>query len=98
MSFSGWRQLLRQSPGIAVLFQTMHDIIGNTVALFFCQFLTKAAHELRAPLSANAIAKLSKSPRVRTRYENEWGTALSIQRRIGAVGTANVPQTKAGNS
>jgi hypothetical protein len=45
MSFSGWRQLLRQSPGIAVLFQTMHDIIGNTVALFFCQFLTKAAHE-----------------------------------------------------
>ena len=42
MSFG---QLLRQSPGIAVPFQTMHDIIGNTVALFFCQFLTKAAHE-----------------------------------------------------
>ena len=36
----------------------MHDILGDTVAFFLGQFLAKAAHELAAPLSANAMAKL----------------------------------------
>jgi hypothetical protein len=39
MTFLRRRQFLRQSPRIAVLFQAMHDIIGNSVAFFFRQFL-----------------------------------------------------------
>jgi hypothetical protein len=35
-----------------VLLQAMHDIIGNSVAFFFRQFLTKSAHKFpRAPES-----------------------------------------------
>ena len=31
-------------------FQVMHDVIGNSVALFFSQFFTKSAHKFaRAP-------------------------------------------------
>jgi hypothetical protein len=49
MSFSGWA-LLRQSPRVAVLLQSIHDIIGNSIPLFFGQFLAKSAHEFpRAP-------------------------------------------------
>ena len=43
VSFSGRRQIFRRSPRIAVLLQTMHDIIGNSVALFFRQLLAKTA-------------------------------------------------------
>jgi hypothetical protein len=28
-----------------VLFQAMHNIIRNSVAFFFCQFLTKSPHK-----------------------------------------------------
>jgi hypothetical protein len=41
-----------------VLFQTMHDIIGNAVTFFFRQFLAESSNQC-APLSANAMAKLS---------------------------------------
>jgi hypothetical protein len=45
MSFSGRQQFLRQAPRIAVLLQPMHDIVGNAVAFFFRQFLTKPANK-----------------------------------------------------
>jgi hypothetical protein len=48
-----------------VLLQTIHDITANAVAFFFRQFFTKSTHKFAGPLSANAMAKLSKSPRVR---------------------------------
>jgi hypothetical protein len=48
VSFSGRRQILRQSPRIAVLLQTMHDIIGNSVALFLGQL----PREVRAQVCA----------------------------------------------
>lgn len=37
------RQVLRLPPWISVLLQTMHDIIGNSVAFCYRQFLTKSA-------------------------------------------------------
>jgi hypothetical protein len=45
VSFSWWRQFFGQAPRIAVLLQLMHDIIGNSVSLFFRQFRAKTAHE-----------------------------------------------------
>jgi hypothetical protein len=45
MSLSRRRHFLRQPPGIAVLFQLVHDIIGNPIAFFFGQFLAQAAHK-----------------------------------------------------
>ncbi len=44
MTFSR-RQLVRQSPWIPVLLQTVHDIIGNSVAFFLAQLLAKPAHK-----------------------------------------------------
>jgi hypothetical protein len=32
-----------------MLFQTTHDIIGNSVALFFVQLLAKSAHKFARP-------------------------------------------------
>jgi hypothetical protein len=45
MSFPRRRQIFGQPPRIAVLLQLVHDIIGNSVTLFFRQFLAKPAHE-----------------------------------------------------
>ena len=45
VSFSGRWQIFGEPPKIAVLLQAMHDVIGNSVALFLCQFLTEATHE-----------------------------------------------------
>jgi hypothetical protein len=39
VSFSGRWQIFGEPPRITVLFQTMHDIIGNAVAFFFRQLL-----------------------------------------------------------
>jgi hypothetical protein len=57
MSFSGRRQFLRQPPWITLLFQLMHDVIGNSVAFFFGQFLAKSAHKFR-PKRKQGIADL----------------------------------------
>jgi hypothetical protein len=45
MTFLWRRQFLRQPPGITLLLQSMHDIIGNSVSFFFRQFLPKAANK-----------------------------------------------------
>ncbi len=45
VSFSGRRQIFGEPPGIAVLLQPMHDIIGNSVALFLGQLLAKIPHK-----------------------------------------------------
>jgi len=45
VSFSRRRQVLGQSPRIAVLLQLVHDIIGNSVAFFFGQFFSKSANK-----------------------------------------------------
>jgi hypothetical protein len=45
VSVSWRRQFFRQSPRIAELLQLVHDIIGNTVAFLFRQFLAKSAHK-----------------------------------------------------
>jgi hypothetical protein len=45
VSFPRRWQVLRQSPRIAVLLQTMNDIISNAVAFFFGQLLAKSAHQ-----------------------------------------------------
>jgi hypothetical protein len=45
MSFPRRRQIFGQPPRIAVLLQLVHDIVGNPVAFFFCQFLTKPANK-----------------------------------------------------
>jgi hypothetical protein len=45
MPLSGRPQILRQSPRIAMLFQPMHNIVGNSVAFFFRQLLTETAHK-----------------------------------------------------
>jgi hypothetical protein len=38
VSFSERRQIFGQPPRIAVLFQSMNDVVGNSVAFFFHQF------------------------------------------------------------
>jgi len=57
----------------------MHYIVGNPVAFFLRRFLTKTPTSLRALLSANAMAKLSMSPRVRMRDENTSRTIVNAQ-------------------
>jgi len=49
----------------------MHDIVGNSEAFFFGQFFTKATHKFACASRANAMAKLSMSPRVRMDDENK---------------------------
>jgi hypothetical protein len=48
------RQFFRQPPGIAVLLQTMHDIIGNPVTIFFRQL---PAHFIRGLFATAARAR-----------------------------------------
>jgi hypothetical protein len=63
MSLSGWRQVFRQSPWIAMLFQAIYDRQLGSVLLSILGEVR--AQVLRAPISAKAMAKLSMSPRVR---------------------------------
>jgi hypothetical protein len=45
-------------PGIAVLLQLVHDIIGNQEALIFAEFVPQAAHQLACPHERKGNGKL----------------------------------------
>jgi hypothetical protein len=53
---------IRQAPWIAVLLQTMHDIIGNPVAFFFRQSFAKTAHEFARTSQRECYGKAQHVP------------------------------------
>ena len=36
--------------------QALHDVVGDEIALVFCETLAQSPHKLRARMSTNAIA------------------------------------------
>ena len=73
MNFSR-RIFLGQPPRIAVLLQLVHDIIGNSVALFFCQFPRKAAHQFAGTSQRERNSETQQVPAGTHVYENRWRT------------------------
>jgi hypothetical protein len=62
MSLSRWRQILGQSPGVAVLLQAMHDIICNSVTLFLSEFFTQSTHKFAGAPQREGDCEAQKVP------------------------------------
>jgi hypothetical protein len=75
-----------------MLLQTMHNVIGNPVTFLLGQPSRSPRTSLRALISANAIAKLSRSPRVRIFLMRTDGERLSSVHAKDAEGTKHIRQ------